>query len=114
MSTMIWLVSWLLSPSCMMAPFGLRHKTVVAGPPSVRQMIVNSGGLTLGSVYRVIAIFFACSLPVTWLFYKKGVKTFPLNVEGCRDDSAQKVGNKCSIYAARQGTRAVYMQQERG
>ena len=69
-STMIWLVSWSLSPSCMMALFGLRHKTVVAGPPSVRQMIVNSGGLTLGSVCRVIANLFACSLPVTQSFYK--------------------------------------------
>ena len=35
----------------------------------------------------------------------KGVKTFPLNVEGCRDDSAKKKENKCSIYAARQGMR---------
>ena len=69
-STMIWLVSWSLSPSCMTALFGLRHETVVAGPPSVRQMIVNSGGLTLGSVCRVIANLFACSLPVTQSFYK--------------------------------------------
>ena len=52
-STMIWLVSWSLSPCCTMAPFGLRHKTVVAGPPSVRQMIVNSGGLTYGSVCKI-------------------------------------------------------------
>ena len=44
----------------------------------------------------------------------KGVKTFPLNVEGCRDGSVKKEENKCSIYAARQGMRAVYMLQDRG
>ena len=55
----------------------------------------------------------------------KIVKSFPLNVEGCRDDKCQRVekqvqylcsktGDEGSIYAARQGMRAVSMQQGRG
>ena len=31
----------------------LNHETSVAGPPRVRQEMVNSGGLTLGSECRV-------------------------------------------------------------
>ena len=48
---MTWLVSRSIS-SPTVVPF-LCHETVVTGPPSLRQVRVNSGGLTSGSVWRV-------------------------------------------------------------
>ena len=46
---MIWVATWSLSSS-ILVPF-LCQETVVAGPPSLRQVRVNSGELAVGSVW---------------------------------------------------------------